>query len=152
MKLNIMTPTQFAMIATILAGLTLHCPLGFAQETKKAETPKAETKSDESKAATPAVQAETEKLAAQKRAQLLKDAQTALGESKKALESLDKGNKDEAIAALEKVTGKLALIVARDPALKLAPVATTTRQSTTATGRAVNPQLPRSNRAPCREN
>jgi hypothetical protein len=121
-----MTPTQFVMIATILAGLTLHGPLGFAQETKKVEMPKAEAKSEESKAATPAVEFEAEKLAAQKRAQLLKDAQVALEETRKALEALDQGNKEEALAALEKVTGKLALIVARDPALKLAPVATTT--------------------------
>lgn len=126
MKRNIMTPKQFAMIATILAGLTLHCSSGFAQEAKKVEPQKAEPKTAESKAATPAVESEAEKLAAEKRAQLLKDAQTALDETKKALEALDQGKKEDALAALEKVTGKLALIVARDPALKLAPVATTT--------------------------
>ena len=72
------------------------------------------------------MQAEVQKTEADKRAQLLKNAQAALDETNKALEALDQGKKDEALAALEKVTGKLDLIVARDPQLALAPVGVST--------------------------
>ncbi len=57
---------------------------------------------------------------------MLKDAQAAIDETQKALDALDQGKKDEALAALERVTGKLDLILARDPKLALAPVSVAT--------------------------
>ena len=81
-----------------------------------------EAKSAESKSVNPEVQAEVEKKTAEKRQQLMKDAVAAVEETHNALSALDGEKKDEALAALERVTGKLDLIVAREPALALAPV------------------------------
>ena len=59
---------------------------------------------------------------AEKRKKLIADATTALAETHKALNALDKKKNAEALKALAEVTGKLDLIVARDPKLALAPV------------------------------
>ncbi|MGL1204106.1 YfdX family protein, partial [Vibrio parahaemolyticus] len=45
----------------------------------------------------------------------------AVSETGNALKALDEGKKDDALADLEKTTGKLELILARDPQLTLAP-------------------------------
>jgi hypothetical protein len=58
----------------------------------------------------------------EKRQQILSDAGAAIDETKKALQALANKNTGEALAALERATGKLELILARDPALSLAPV------------------------------
>lgn len=67
-------------------------------------------RSDEAEAVAPEVQSKVAGSAAAKRAQLLADAQTALAETNTALKALDDGKTDEALAALEKVTGKLDLM------------------------------------------
>jgi hypothetical protein len=87
---------------------------------------KPEPKNGESQAANPAVQSEIEKRTAEKRAQLLKEAQSALEETHAAVNALNKGQSKAAIAALARVTGKLDLIVARDPKLAFAPISVTT--------------------------
>jgi hypothetical protein len=51
------------------------------------------------------------------------DATGAIGETQNALKQLDDGKKKEALAALERATGKLDIILARDPSLQLAPAA-----------------------------
>jgi hypothetical protein len=94
--------------------------------TPAAGQPTPEVKSEGAKQVQPGVESNIEEKAAEKRAQLLKDAQAALDDTHKALEALERGKKDEAIAALERVTGKLDLIVAREPSLSLAPVVVTT--------------------------
>ena len=63
---------------------------------------------------------------AERRAKLLADAQSALDETRNAIAALDKGDKQAALAALERATGKLDLVVARDRSLALAPVALVT--------------------------
>jgi len=76
--------------------------------------------------ASQSVQSQVEKKvtdeATQKRKKLLADATGALKETEKALQALEAGNTDEALKALALVTGKLELIMARDPELALAPV------------------------------
>jgi hypothetical protein len=135
MKKTKQNPIRLVMTAIAIAELVLSSPLAFAaekegkpaaQDVKKTEPQKAEPKSAETNSVNPEVQSELEKKAAEKRAQLLKDAQSALEETNKAVAALDQGKKDEALAELEKVTGKLDLIVARDPALALAPVGVAT--------------------------
>lgn len=64
-----------------------------------------------------AAQTQTE----EKRKTLLADATGAIQETQNALKWLDEGKKKEALAALERATGKLDIILARDPALRLAP-------------------------------
>jgi hypothetical protein len=58
---------------------------------------------------------------AEKRKQITAEAIAAVGETRNALNALDEGKKDDALAALEKTTGKLELILARNPQLVLAP-------------------------------
>lgn len=68
------------------------------------------------------VQSQTEAQTGEKRKHIIQEAVTALNETRKALAALDAGKPKEALAALETVTGKLELIVAREPELGLAPV------------------------------
>ena len=58
---------------------------------------------------------------AEKRKQINAEALAAINETRNALMSLDSGKNAEALAALERATGKLELILARDPAVALAP-------------------------------
>jgi hypothetical protein len=64
---------------------------------------------------------DTQQQMAEKRKQITAEAMAAVSETRNALKALDEGKKDEALAALEKTTGKLELILARDPQLTLAP-------------------------------
>jgi hypothetical protein len=59
----------------------------------------------------------------EKRKTLLADATSAIQETQSALRLLDEGKKAEALRALERATGKLDIILAREPALTLAPAA-----------------------------
>ena len=58
---------------------------------------------------------------AEKRKQITAEAIAAISETQNALKALDDGKKEEAVSALERATGKLELILARDPKLALAP-------------------------------
>jgi len=73
-----------------------------------------------------AVQPEVDKAAVDKalerRDKIVSEASAAIAETKKALVALEDDKTDEALAALEEATGKLELILARDPDLGLAPV------------------------------
>ncbi|MES2205542.1 MAG: YfdX family protein [Pseudomonadota bacterium] len=57
----------------------------------------------------------------QKRKEITAEAIAAINETRHALIALDNGKKAEALKALEQVTGKLELLLARDPQLALAP-------------------------------
>ena len=70
----------------------------------------------------PEVQKETDSQAADKRKQVLDEAVSALSLTKSALAALDGKDTARALATLAEVTGKLELIVAREPTLALAPV------------------------------
>jgi hypothetical protein len=83
---------------------------------------KPEVQSGASQSVQPQVEKKVADEGAQKRKKLLADATATLKETEKALEALDAGKTDEALQALALVTGKLELIVARDPKLALAPV------------------------------
>lgn len=56
-----------------------------------------------------------------KRKTLMADATSAIQETQAALKHLDDGKTKDALSALERATGKLDIILARDPALELAP-------------------------------
>src|ERR1700733_4461034 len=83
----------------------------------------AEPKSGESQSVEPKVQSEIARVEAERRAKLLKDGQSAFEDTENALEALDRGDGKAALAALARATGKLDLIVAREPTLAFAPVA-----------------------------
>jgi hypothetical protein len=59
---------------------------------------------------------------AQKRVSVLADAVLALDATRSALTALDKGDKTTALAALARASGKLDLVVSRDPQMAFAPV------------------------------
>ena len=65
---------------------------------------------------------EAGKKADEKRQEVIQEAVSALQETFNALKALEDGKKEEALKALANATGKLELVVARDPALALAPV------------------------------
>ncbi|MCO8456253.1 YfdX family protein, partial [Burkholderia multivorans] len=70
----------------------------------------------------PEVQKEADSQAADKRKQVLDEAVSALALTKSALAALDEKDTARALATLAEATGKLELIVAREPSLALAPV------------------------------
>ena len=53
---------------------------------------------------------------------LAKEALTAIQETQKAIIALDKGNKDQALKDMEKVLGKLEILLERNPDLALVPI------------------------------
>jgi vacuolar-type H+-ATPase subunit H len=57
-----------------------------------------------------------------KRKAILEEAISAVEETKNALSALEKNSKDEALAALQKATGKLEILVSRDPKMTLTPI------------------------------
>lgn len=83
---------------------------------------KPQTQSDTSKSVQPQIDKQAEDAAAEKRKALLSDATAAIAETEDALRALEDKKKDVALKALADATGKLELIVARDPKLALAPV------------------------------
>jgi len=81
-----------------------------------------EKTSGEVKAAQPTVDKQCSDMTAQKRKKALEDAKSAIAETEKALKALEDKKSDEALQSLALATGKLELILARDPKLALAPI------------------------------
>ena len=104
-----------------LGWLALSAP-GFAADSALPAKPQAQ--SEASQSVQPKVDKQTADAAAEKRKKLFADATAALAETQKALKALESKNNDAALKALAEVTGKLDLIVARDPKLAQTPVAT----------------------------
>jgi hypothetical protein len=126
MKLSLITTVScialaFAVpYAAIAADSNVSTPVAAvsAAQTKNAVSAKADSKIEQQK----------QDQAAEKRKQITAEAIAAISETRNALIALDDGKKSDAIASLERATGKLELILAREPNLALAPtnVSTTT--------------------------
>lgn len=109
----------FARVQPLFILLTVTAMLLGAPQTAQPEVIRASeatVRSDEK------VQAQVEEKVAERRKAMLEDAHAALDETNAALRSLDEGNTEDALDELARATGKLELLVARDPSLKLAPV------------------------------
>jgi len=118
MVMNIMN--QKTLYASLLSlGLIASAP-AVAQDTALPHKPQEQT--EVGKSVQPQVDAKATEQAAEKRKKITADAIAAVAETRNALKLLDEKKADEALAALERVTGKLELILARDPKLALAPV------------------------------
>lgn len=102
--------------------LALGLSLGNPVLAEDKQTIQPEPQSKETQAVQPEVDEGTEDKIAEQRERILAEAAVALAESRKALKALDQNKPEDALKALELATGKLALIVARDPGLALAPV------------------------------
>jgi len=112
--------TITSLYAALLSlGLVASSPV-FAGDSSLPDKPQAQSP------ATRSVQAEVDNKvkdkAAAKRKQVLADAGAAIDETQKALQALEKKDTATALKALEAATGKLELILAREPELALAPV------------------------------
>ena len=103
-----MPTLRLSLIATIAFALT-HLPCVRAADVT--ESAKIEAKQDQ------------EAQASKKRKEISLDAISAVRVTQDALRALDANKPDDALAALEQATGKLSLILARDPKLAFAPVA-----------------------------
>ncbi|MEO5970452.1 MAG: YfdX family protein [Bdellovibrionia bacterium] len=99
----------FALSAFFLAG-SLASVTAFSANTKPVE-------SDDSGKT---VENNTQDQMAEKRQKISQEAMAAIRETQNALKSLDDGKTKEALSALERATGKLELILAREPTLSLA--------------------------------
>jgi len=108
-------------ISLISLALTLSASV-FAEDKDTALPTEPQERSEATESVQPQVDEASTDKAAEKREKIVNEATAALRETENALAALDEGKPDEALAALEKATGKLDLILARDPSLALAPV------------------------------
>ena len=115
MKRSLLTKFYATLLILVLASSPL-----YAGESALPEEP--QPQSDMAQSVQQEVDNEATNKADEKRQKILSDAGAAIDETKKALQALANKNTGEALAALERATGKLELILARDPALSLAPV------------------------------
>lgn len=83
---------------------------------------KAQEKSTQSQAVQSQVDQASADKAATQRNKITEEAVSAIEQTQKALQALNDGKTEEALKALEAATGKLELILARDPKLALVPV------------------------------
>jgi hypothetical protein len=87
-------------------------------------TPAPKNKDEVAKSVQGDVDTEVDKRVRDSRARIVEEAVSAIHETENALTALGEKKTDEALAALERATGKLELVVAREPALAFAPVDT----------------------------
>ncbi len=120
MKKPVLKPLCVALLSIGLVGAM---PL-MAKEAAKTEAAQvsAPSHSPAAKSVQPKIDKQSASKAAAKRKDVIEEAVVAIAETENALRALNAGKKDEALAALEKATGKLEVVLARDPALALAPV------------------------------
>ena len=111
---NLLRKLKTGVCALALAGVLLApSAASFAADQKVTETVQAE------------VQQDTQTQTAEKRQKITAEALAALQETTNALKALDEGKTEDALASLEKATGKLEIVLAREPRLVFAPVAVT---------------------------
>lgn len=110
--------------AGLLAGLALATSLslctGFYSETYAA--PAKVAQKFQLRASKTDTKKETTQKTTDKRKEIVEEAVLSLRETQDALKHLDSGKNKEALAALERATGKLEIVLARDPKVALVPV------------------------------
>lgn len=112
MKRNlIVSAAMAALAAPAWAGVALAQSAGPAPQSQQSPAP----------APTPAPQADAGAPEA-KRDKLVDEAVSAVRETENAITAIDQNKTEDAIAALERATGKLEIVLARTPSLALAPV------------------------------
>ncbi|MFS2004142.1 YfdX family protein [Duganella sp. CT11-25] len=86
--------------------------------------PRAEPQGQANRSVQPEIDKRTAEMSLEKQGQLIAEAQSAVAETERALRALNEKKNSEALDALAVATGKLELILARNPKLALAPVRT----------------------------
>ncbi|HUP81336.1 MAG TPA: YfdX family protein [Pirellula sp.] len=120
-----------AMAASAMANDTSPSKgVDLEQQVEKADSVETKSQPEDRSEASASVQQDvdksTESETEKQRKKLVEDAVSAVSMTRDALKALDDGKKEEALETLEKVTGKLELVLARDPALAMVPVSVTT--------------------------
>ncbi len=116
-----MSPLKPKILISALLGAGLLLSVsGFTADSSRQKQPEAQSAASQS--VQPMVNTHVADATTKKRQQLIVDAATAVTETQKAISALEKNKKDEALKSLALATGKLELILARDPKLALAPV------------------------------
>ncbi len=115
------SPWRWLTALLLSAGLMASLP---SLATDSSPSGKPPLQSGPAKSIQPSVDKQTSDAAAERRKTLLSDATEAIAQTQQALKALEDKKTDLALKALAEATGKLELIVARDPLLKLAPIAT----------------------------
>jgi hypothetical protein len=110
--------THAAAASVVALSLSLAASLS-AQESRLQVATAAGGRSDNPPAD---VKDEAARQAAEKRREIIQDAVDALRETQNALKALEQNRNPDALKALANATGKLELVLARDPRLALAPV------------------------------
>lgn len=110
--------TKILATALLSSALTFSGPVFSVDASQK----NAEARSPANQSVQPMVNTHVTDATAKKRQQLIADAAVAVAETEKAITALERKKKDEALKSLALATGKLELILARDPNLALAPV------------------------------
>jgi hypothetical protein len=105
-----MSLSHKAVLACLLGSLLVHGAAAFA---------------DVSAPAAAKANSQTQNQTEEKRRTLIADATSAIQETQAALTHLDHGKPKDALANLERATGKLDIILARDPKLEMAPAGVT---------------------------
>jgi len=116
--------TRHLMVRTAAAGLLTFSlmPIAIcnaASDKATAEPPKGQAGG---KVLEGEVKSQTDEAINQKRKEIIDEAVAALTETKNALKALEEKKNKDAVAALERATGKLNIVLAREPKLALAPV------------------------------
>ncbi len=112
------------LLLTTVSCIALAFAVPYAAAAADSVTPKAATPSAQPQStgeANAKVEERKDAQTAEKRKQVITEAMTALNETRNALKALDDRKSQDAIAALERATGKLEIILAREPKLALAP-------------------------------
>ena len=115
-------PNHTTPFACLLALLMAVSPASHARQ--PAPLRKAEAQTPMNQAVQPQVDKRAADETAKKRSALMAEAQTALAETERAVRALNEKRSKDALNALALATGKLELILARNPKLALAPVRT----------------------------
>ncbi len=112
--------THNRILKTFLAMLIV--PLACAGYLKPSDIAFAAAQKPEDKATKAETTKRSEEKTTDKRKEIVSEAVSTLRETQDALKLLDEGKSKEALAAVERATGKLEIVLARDPKVSLVPI------------------------------
>ena len=126
MRLNWLNGVAACAVALGMIGGASLPALAMQHQAKEAAAPAAKGESkaltEAKKAARKGATLQSQQRAQEERAKIIEEAVQALIETRKAIAALEKKDKKATLAALERVIGKLEIILAQEPKLALAPV------------------------------
>ena len=114
--------TKYTQILALLAALSAFALAPVQLSAQETATGSSATSNEE---AEQQVEIKNEEEATDKRSQIIEEARSAIRETQNALKALDEKDTETALEALERATGKLNIVLAREPELVLAPVGVT---------------------------